>query len=42
LLVGVFGLVGMTAATEGKEIDLPQGTVLRVRLDSPVSIQPAR
>jgi len=29
---------GITAATEGNEIDLPQGAVLRVRLDSPVQI----
>ncbi len=30
---------GMIAATEGKEVELPQGTVLRVRIDSPVTIQ---
>ena len=30
------------AATEGKEVELPQGSVLRVRLDSPVQIQTAR
>jgi hypothetical protein len=29
---------GTIAATEGKEVDLPQGTVLRVRIDSPVSL----
>ena len=29
---------GTIAATEGKEVDLPQGSVLRVRLDSPVLI----
>jgi len=39
VLGAVIGGGGITAATEGKEIDLPQGTVLRVRLDSPVSIQ---
>jgi hypothetical protein len=33
---------GITAATEGKEVELPQGAVLRVRLDSPVQIQAAR
>ena len=27
---------GTIAATEGKEVELPQGTVLRVRLDSPL------
>jgi hypothetical protein len=42
VLGAVIGGGGITAATEGKEIDLPQGTVLRVRLDSPVSIQAAR
>ena len=42
VLGAVIGGGGITAATEGKEIDLPQGTVLRVRIDSPVSIQPAR
>ena len=42
VLGAVIGGGGITAATEGKEIDLPQGTVLRVRLDSPVSIPPAR
>ena len=29
---------GTIAATEGKEIELPQGTVLRVRFDSPASL----
>jgi hypothetical protein len=29
---------GTIAATEGKEVDIPQGTTLRVRLDSPVQI----
>ena len=38
----VIGGGGITAATEGKEVDVPQGSVLRVRFDSPVSIQPAR
>jgi len=32
---------GSIAATEGKEVELPQGSVLRVRLDSPVQIQTA-
>jgi hypothetical protein len=30
---------GTIAATEGKQVELPQGSVLRVRLDSPVQIQ---
>ena len=42
ILGTVIGGGGITAATEGKEVELPQGTVLRVRLDSAVSIQPAR
>jgi hypothetical protein len=29
---------GTIAATEGKEVELPQGTVLRVRVDSPVPL----
>jgi len=33
---------GTIAATEGKEVELPQGSVLRVRVDSPVEIQAAR
>jgi len=42
-LLGVLiGGGGTIAATEGKELDLPQGTVLRVSLDSPVQVQPVR
>ena len=33
---------GTIAATEGKEVELPQGSVLRVRVDSPVRIQTTR
>jgi len=33
---------GTIAATEGKEVELPQGSVLRVRMDSPVQIDVAR
>jgi hypothetical protein len=33
---------GTIAATEGKEVELPQGTVLRVRVDAPLQIQGAR
>src|SRR5712692_9859890 len=29
---------GVIAATEGKDVDLPAGTVLRVRLDSPLNL----
>ena len=42
VLGAVIGGGGITAATEGKELDLPQGSVLRVRLDSPLSVQTAR
>ena len=42
-LLGVLiGGGGTIAATEGKELDLPQGTVFRVRLDSPVQVQAYR
>jgi len=38
-LLGVLiGGGGTIAATEGKELELPQGTVLRVRLDSPLEV----
>jgi hypothetical protein len=33
---------GTIAATEGQELNLPQGSVLRVRIDSPVRIQTGR
>ena len=42
ILGTVIGGGGITAATEGKEVEVPQGSVLRVRLDSPVSIQAGR
>ena len=42
-LVGVaIGGAGTLAATEGKEVRLAQGSVLRVRLDSPVQMSAAR
>ena len=42
-LLGVLmGGGGTIAATEGKEVELPQGTVLRVRVDAPLTIQGAR
>jgi hypothetical protein len=38
-LLGVLiGGGGTIAATEGKEVELPQGSVLRVRIDSPVQL----
>jgi len=42
VLGAVIGAGGTVAATEGKEVDLPQGSVLRVRVDSPVQITNAR
>jgi hypothetical protein len=33
---------GTIAATEGKEVELPQGSVLRVRVDAPLTITNAR
>jgi hypothetical protein len=33
---------GTIAATEGREVELPQGAVLRVRIDSPVSVSSGR
>ena len=42
-LAGILiGAGGTIAATEGKEVDLPQGSVLRVRVDSPVQINNVR
>jgi hypothetical protein len=42
-LAGILiGAGGTIAATEGKEVELPQGSVLRVRVDSPVQINSAR
>lgn len=42
-LLGVLiGGGGTIAATEGKEVELPQGTVMRVRIDAPLQIQSAR
>lgn len=33
------GTGGVIAATEGKDIDLPQGTIVRVRLDTPLQLR---
>jgi hypothetical protein len=42
-LMGVaIGGAGTLAATEGKEVRVPQGSVLRVRLDSPMQMYAAR
>ena len=42
VLGAVIGGGGTIAATEGKEVDLPQGSVLRVRVDEPLDIATAR
>jgi hypothetical protein len=42
VLGAVIGGGGTIAATEGKEVDLPQGSVLRVRVDEPLEIATAR
>lgn len=42
-LAGILiGAGGTIAATEGREVELPQGAVLRVRFDAPVQIQATR
>jgi hypothetical protein len=42
-LAGVLiGAGGTIAATEGREVELPQGSVLRVRIDSPLQVNNAR
>ncbi len=33
---------GTIAATEGKDVDLPVGTVLRVRMDAPLTLRSVR
>jgi hypothetical protein len=42
VLGAVIGGGGTIAATEGRQVELPQGTVLRVRLDSPLEVPSAR
>jgi hypothetical protein len=42
-LAGILiGAGGTLAATEGKDVELPQGSVLRVRIDSPVQVNSGR
>jgi hypothetical protein len=41
VLGAVIGGGGTIAATEGKEVELPQGSVLRVRIDAPLQVQTA-
>ena len=39
LIGAVVGSGGVIAATEGKDIELPPGTIIRVRLDSPLQLR---
>jgi hypothetical protein len=39
LIGAVVGSGGVIAATEGKDIDLPPGTIVRIRLDAPLELQ---
>jgi hypothetical protein len=39
LIGAIVGSGGVIAATEGKDIELPAGTIVRVRLDSPVEVR---
>ena len=39
ILGAVIGAGGAIAATEGKDIELPAGSIIRIRLDSPLSIR---
>lgn len=35
----LIGATGAVVATEGKDVDLPAGTVLRIRIDAPISLR---
>jgi hypothetical protein len=39
LIGAVVGSGGVIAATEGKDIELPAGTIVRIRLDSPLELR---
>jgi hypothetical protein len=39
LIGAVVGSGGVIAATEGKDVEIPSGTIIRIRLDSPVRIR---
>jgi hypothetical protein len=39
LIGAVVGGGGVIAATEGKDVELPAGTIIRIRLDTPVRIR---
>lgn len=39
LIGAIVGSGGVIAATEGKDVDLPAGTIVRVRFDSPLEVR---
>jgi hypothetical protein len=39
LIGAAIGAGGVIAATEGKDVTLPAGTIMRVRFDSPVNLR---
>jgi hypothetical protein len=39
VLGAIIGAGGAIAATEGKDVELPAGTIIRIRLDSPVTVR---
>jgi hypothetical protein len=39
LIGAIVGSGGVIAATEGKDIELPAGAIIRIRLDSPVQMR---
>jgi hypothetical protein len=39
LIGAAVGTGGVIAATEGKDVELPAGTIIRIRLDSPLQIR---
>jgi hypothetical protein len=42
LIGAIVGSGGVIAATEGKDVTLPAGTIVRIRLDTPVNVRSAR
>jgi hypothetical protein len=42
LLGAIVGSGGVIAATEGKDVELPAGTIVRIRMDTPVEVGTAQ
>jgi len=38
VLGAVIGAGGAIAATDGKDVELPAGSIIRIRLDSPLNV----